>query len=226
MNEPVEALTHKLGYTFQNPALLEEALSHRSVKGNNNERLEYLGDSILNFVIAHALFLQYPQAKEGELSRLRACLVRGETLAAVARELQLGQYIRLGVGEMRSGGHKRDSILADAVEAIIGAVYQDGGMECCQQLVLRWFESRILAVRETPAKDPKTLLQEYLQSRKHELPQYQIVSVEGQDHQQIFTVNCQVKGLKHVTTGQASSRRKAEQQAALNYLQLIQTEKS
>ncbi|HEY6529596.1 MAG TPA: ribonuclease III [Cellvibrionaceae bacterium] len=215
-------LVQSLGYTFTNSDLLHQALTHRSFGATHNERLEFLGDSILNLVIAEALYEKFPSAREGDLSRLRASLVKGDTLAEVARDFGLGHYLRLGEGELRSGGQERSSILADAVEAIIGAIFIDSGFIQAREIVRRWFAKRMsnmsLAFDE---KDPKTLLQELLQGRKKQLPIYEVVDVEGESHAQIFTVSCTVAYLELVTTGVASNRRAAEKEAAEKMLALI-----
>jgi ribonuclease III len=216
------ALAECLGYRFINPDLLHQALTHRSFGATHNERLEFLGDSILNLVIAEALYEKFPAAKEGDLSRLRASLVKGDTLAEVARDFSLGTYLRLGDGELRSGGQERSSILADAVEAIIGAIFLDAGFVQARQIVRDWFKNRMshmsLAIDE---KDPKTLLQELLQGRKKPLPIYEVVGVEGESHVQIFTVSCAVADLASITTGVASNRRAAEKEAAEKMLALL-----
>jgi ribonuclease-3 len=217
----VNRLSRHLGYTFHQQQLLEEALTHRSAPGRNNERLEFLGDSILNLVIAAELFEAYPDAKEGELSRLRANLVRGETLAQLARELELGDRLRLGSGELKSGGFRRDSILADTLEAVFGAVYLDGGFENCRQLILRLYEKHLHKLPATDElKDPKTRLQEYLQARQRALPVYTVLAVSGEAHAQSFTVECSINNsLRTVAAG--TSRRRAEQEAARKALALI-----
>ena len=181
MRAEIETLCQQLDYRFKNPQLLEDALSHRSFRGNkNNERLEYLGDAVLNFVIAAALFRQNIRAREGELSRLRANLVRGETLTDLAKEFELGKYLRLGAGELKTGGAQRKSILADGMEAVVGAIYLDGGFKVCEACILRWYESRLENVETLPdLKDPKTRLQEYLQAKKLPLPIYTILALEG-----------------------------------------------
>ena len=171
MNRPLDRLIRQLDYHFSDPELLDSALTHRSVGSRNNERLEFLGDAVLSFVIASALYRRFPDADEGTLSRLRATLVKGETLAKLARELELGEYLRLGSGELKSGGFRRDSILADALEAVVGAVYLDGGIDEASRLVYALYANRLAAV--TPGanlKDPKNRLQEYLQGRRHALP--------------------------------------------------------
>lgn len=218
----LDNLIEKLQYRFNNVNLLRAALTHRSVHGENNERLEFLGDSLLNCIIAAALFQRYPTAKEGELSRLRANLVKGETLAIVAQEFELNKYIRLGTGELRSGGAQRESILADALEAIIGAIYLDSDFSACEKQVLSWFSDRLsLDSISNNLKDPKTLLQEYLQAQKLPLPLYTIVSIEGEAHAQIFHIECRVPDLNFAATGKGRSRRKAEQEAARKLLVLI-----
>ncbi len=216
MRAELENLCEKLNYRFKNPELLEDALSHRSFRGNkNNERLEYLGDAVLNFVIAAALFRQNINAREGELSRLRANLVRGETLTDLAKEFNLGKYLRLGAGELKTGGAQRKSILADGMEAVVGAIYLDGGFQVCEACILRWYAPRLENVETIPdLKDPKTRLQEYLQAKKLALPVYTILVLEGPAHQQSFKVECQLHGLPNKAIGIGSSRRRAEQKAA------------
>ncbi|MFC0118807.1 ribonuclease III [Pseudoalteromonas xiamenensis] len=214
MKKDVKELYKKIGYEFESPAFLEQAMTHRSYKGQHNERLEFLGDSILSFVIANALYHKFPKAREGDLSRMRSTLVRGQTLAEFGVEFGLGDYLRLGPGELKSGGYRRESTLADAVEAIIGAVFLDSNIETCSQLVLAWYESRLEEI--SPGhnqKDPKTLLQEYLQARKLPLPGYTVIDTKGQAHNQTFTVECIVEGMESIISV-GSSRRKAEQKAA------------
>ncbi|MEJ2669378.1 MAG: ribonuclease III [Gammaproteobacteria bacterium] len=214
MNEFV-GLYRQLGYRFNDNDLLVLALTHRSLHGRqNNERLEFLGDSILNLVVAQALFDAFGQAREGQLSRLRADLVSGASLALVAREIGLGHYIRLGTGELKSGGFRRDSILADALEALIGALYLDAGMEQCRDIVLSWFAERIKGLDLKLPKDAKTRLQELLQSKRLSLPIYQVVSAVGQPHDQTFYVACSVPQMDVVGQGEGGSRRRAEQVAA------------
>lgn len=222
MNHDLQRLSKQLGYTFQDPALFKAALTHRSVRGGNNERLEFLGDSIVNFIIAEALYKLLPTAKEGELSRLRANLVKGEMLAALAREFNLGHYLHLGPGELKSGGFRRESILADAIEALIGAIYLDGGMENCKRCVLTWYSERLQqASLQQYIKDPKTELQEYLQSKGLVLPNYEVLNIEGEAHEQIFHVLCSVAALNLRAEGKGGSRRKAEQDAAQKLLALL-----
>lgn len=222
MPDPLERLGRTLGYSFTSRTLLENALRHRSAGEPHNERLEYLGDSLLNFLVAEILYARYPTAPEGDLSRMRAALVKGVTLAKIANEINLGTYLILGQGELRSGGFRRDSILADALEAIIAAVYLDGGMEPLRVLIDRLF---IEKVNELPPadelKDPKTRLQEYLQGKGIPLPVYTILETRGKVHEQVFRVSCQVEGLEHVTEAEATGRRKAEQAAALRYIELL-----
>lgn len=226
MIKPASELSRRIGHSFTDEALFELALTHRSCGKKNNERLEFLGDSILNFVIADDLFERFPKAKEGELSRLRARMVKGVTLSEVARELGLGDYLRLGSGELKSGGYRRDSILADAVEAIIGAIYLDSNMDTARGFILSWFKERLekLDLNES-MKDSKTRLQEFLQSRRLALPEYELMNVEGEAHAQTFYIDCRVDGLKKVAKGIGNSRRQAEQEAAKNALIDLQVEK-
>jgi ribonuclease-3 len=214
-SERLSRLVTRLEYEFDNPDLLTEAVTHRSAAAVNNERLEFLGDSILNFVIANELYHMYPDSPEGDLSRLRASLVKKDGLAMIAKDLELGDFLILGSGELKSGGYRRDSILADAVEAILGAVYLDGGFEACSQLVLRLYREQLDNIPDlSQLKDPKTRLQELLQARKIALPQYQLLDVSGKAHQQTFVISCEVEELSISTQGRAGSRRKAEQLAA------------
>ncbi len=205
----------RLGYTFKDPSNLTLALTHRSFHKAHNERLEYLGDAVLGMVVAEALYHRFPQQPEGKLTRMRASLVKGETLAQLGQEFELGSLLRLGSGELKSGGHRRASILADAVEAIIGAIYLESGLDTCSSLILNWLDSRIATLDPTEhSKDNKTRLQEYLQGKKQPLPDYQVKDILGKDHDQVFVVECTVSALEGVVTGRGSSRRKAEQQAA------------
>jgi ribonuclease-3 len=208
-------LERQLGYTFKDQELMVLALTHRSFAGRNNERLEFLGDAILNFVAGEALFERFPLAREGQLSRLRARLVKGETLAILARGFDLGDYLRLGSGELKSGGFRRESILADALEALIGAIYLDAGMDAARQRVVAWLTNELesLTLVDTN-KDPKTRLQEFLQSRACELPRYDVVDIQGDPHCRTFVVECQISLLNDKTLGQGASRRIAEQVAA------------
>jgi ribonuclease-3 len=208
-------LERQLGYTFKDQELMVLALTHRSFAGRNNERLEFLGDAILNFVAGEALFDRFPLAREGQLSRLRARLVKGETLAVLARGFDLGEYLRLGSGELKSGGFRRESILADALEALIGAIYLDAGMEVARERVLAWLAGEFegLTLVDTN-KDPKTRLQEFLQSRGCELPRYEVVDIQGEPHCRTFFVECEIILLNEKSRGQGVSRRIAEQVAA------------
>jgi len=208
-------LQRALGYQFSNPELLSLALTHRSASGHNNERLEFLGDSIVNHIIAEALYHRFPKAREGDMSRMRSSLVKGDTLAQVARELQLGDHLQLGPGERKSGGHRRASILADAFEAVVGAILLDSDVEQCRSCVLGWFAPRLEQLtRGTADKDAKTQLQEYLQGRRNPLPEYELLGVLGEDHEQQFHVACRLQKPTLIVEGAGSSRRKAEQAAA------------
>jgi len=208
-------LQEALGYSFHRAALLEQALTHRSFGVPHNERLEYLGDSVLNCVIAAALYDHFPALKEGELSRLRANLVREQTLHELALQLGVGEALKLGEGESRSGGHARPSILADAVEAIFGAVFLDGGFEPARQVILGLFRPLVEAIDlQKPAKDPKTQLQELLQGQGRPLPRYTVLATRGAAHHQTFEVECVISDCALRTTGTGNSRRVAEQAAA------------
>lgn len=218
----LQRLSRRLKYTFNDLSHLKRALTHCSMGSENNERYEFLGDSILNFVIANELFQRFPDYSEGKLSRLRAFLVKGEMLAELAMELELGDYLYLGQGELKSGGFRRASILADALEAVIAAIFLDGGIDSSQQFIQKIFFSRLEdAGLHENLKDAKTLLQEYLQSEKKPLPEYTVLKTEGDEHDQVFYIVCSVPGLKKNTQGFASNRRKAEQQAARLMLQYL-----
>ncbi len=208
-------LERLIDYQFKNQSLLQQALTHRSHGSQNNERLEFLGDGVLNFIIAHQLYQRFSKLSEGDLSRMRAQLVKEPTLGELAVSLNLGDHLRLGEGELKSGGWRRPSVLADALEAIIGAAYLDGGFEAAEQMVIRLF-TPLLEKLDPKAigKDPKSLLQEYLQGRKMELPEYKLVATEGEAHCQTFRVECHIGKLNITTSGEGSSRRAAEQQAA------------
>ena len=221
----LEKLQRRLGYQFEDPERLLLALTHRSHGNQNNERLEFLGDSIVNMVIAEYLYRHFEKAREGQLSRLRARMVKGVTLAEIGREFELGNYLRLGSGELKSGGFRRESILADAVESVIGAIYLDSDFHTCREQILRWFEVRLkkLDLQDTQ-KDPKTRLQEYLQSRQFPLPLYEVISVDGEAHAQTFNVCCALPSLDRKTSGIGSSRRIAEQEAARNDLKQMGVE--
>ena len=217
------ALQRALGYEFADPALLTMALTHRSAGSRNNERLEFLGDSIVNHIIADALYRRFPDAREGDMSRMRASLVKGDTLAELARELQLGEYLLLGPGERKSGGYRRASILADTLEALAGAILLDGGFRRCRECVLGWYEARLAQLASGAAdKDAKTRLQEYLQGRGNPLPEYELLGVSGDDHNQLFSVACRLSKPQLQAQGSGRSRRKAEQAAALSALQSLE----
>jgi len=223
MQKPVSGLMKKLGYQFQQVALLEQALTHRSCKGEHNERLEFLGDAILSMVIAEALYIHFPKAREGDLTRMRSSLVKGVTLAEIAKELELAEFLRLGPGEMKSGGLRRESIQADAVEAILGAIFLDAGIEACKERILSWYGSRLTVIQPGVQKDSKTQLQEYLQGRRLPLPLYEVIDTQGDDHDQIFTVRCTVQGRAPVTAS-GNSRRKAEQDSARILLEQVKND--
>ena len=220
-----KTLTNKIGYQFNDKNLLIQALTHRSAKGMHNERLEFLGDSILGFVIAEALYDKFPKEPEGDLTRMRSSLVKGVTLAKLAMGFGLGEFLVLGPGELKSGGHKRESILEDAIEAIIGAVYLDSNLDVCKQLILTWFKEHLAVIKPGVQKDPKTRLQEYLQGRKIPLPVYDVIDVQGKSHNQTFTVSCQTQLFDDTIITKATSRRKAEQAAAQQVLDRINHDK-
>jgi ribonuclease III len=208
-------LRESLGYQARDGALFAAALTHRSAAGPNNERLEFLGDAVVNLVVAGLLYRAYPQATEGDLSRLRARLVSREPLAAVAAELELGELLQLGPGELKSGGFRRESILADALEAVCGALFLDGGLTAAEAAIAQLLGPRIAALPDPATlKDAKTRLQEYLQARSLALPRYAVERVEGEPHAQTFRVSCAVESLGRCVHGGGSSRRRAEQQAA------------
>lgn len=210
-----ERLQQAVGYRFVQPALLAQALTHRSHSTPHNERLEFLGDSVLNCVIAGELFYRFARLREGELSRLRANLVRQEALHQIAQDLSLGDYLRLGEGELKSGGYTRPSILADALEALIGAIFLDGGFDAAQEALRRLYGDALNALDPTAAgKDPKTMLQEFLQARRIALPKYSVISTQGAAHNQLFEVECVIAAFSIRTTGGGASRRVAEQEAA------------
>ncbi|MGN6513570.1 MAG: ribonuclease III [Lysobacteraceae bacterium] len=216
MAEPTDPAARFGGHAFADAGLLAQALRHRSAGSPNNERLEYLGDALLNLVVAEQLYQRWPRADEGALTRARAELVRESTLAAIARTLDLGARLTLGPGEMKSGGHRRDSILADALEAVIAACYLDAGFDACRALVLPWFEPLLAALPPLAqvGKDAKTRLQEWLQARQKPLPVYALVAEAGEEHARIFRVSCTLESPALATEGEGSSRRAAEQVAA------------
>lgn len=222
----LERLQKKLGYQFHNLDYLTQALTHRSAAAKNNERLEFLGDSILNFTIGKALYDKFPKANEGELSRMRATLVREQTLAIIARQFDLGEYLKLGPGELKSGGHRRESILSDCVEAIIAAISLDQDMATAMAKVQDWYEDLLKNISpDDSQKDPKTRLQEFLQGRKLPLPEYEVLDIKGEAHNQTFRVTCKVINVEEVFIGTGTSRRKAEQNAAEKVLAMIKTKK-
>jgi ribonuclease-3 len=217
-----EGFARKLGYVFDRPELLREALTHRSYGSPNNERLEYLGDAILNCSTAILLFEQFPKLSEGDLSRLRANLVNKQVLFELAQPLGLGDILRLGEGELKSGGHQRPSILADALEAVIGAIYLDGGFSSAQRFVQRLLADRLAATDpDRPGKDAKTTLQEYLQGKRMALPKYSLIETRGEAHEQTFQIECTVPELNVRAQAEGPSRRVAEQQAAALVLEKI-----
>ncbi len=208
-------------------ALLQTALTHRSAGSINNERLEYLGDGILNFIIAAELFEHCPELQEGDLSRMRAYLVKGERLFELATKLKLGEQMQLGTGELKSGGHHRASILADALEAVFGAIYLDGGYDACRRVVLNLYSGHFEHLpKPDELKDPKTRLQEWLQSRQLALPKYKIIKTHGKEHEREFQVACVLPHVDMQIIGKGTSRRKAEQSAASKALENLQTGKT
>lgn len=219
----LQRLCIRIGYEFKQIGVLKQALTHCSAGAENNERLEFLGDSILSFVIANSLYAQFPQHSEGQLSRLRAFLVKGEMLAQIALEISLGDCLYLGVGELKSGGFRRESILADTLEAIFAAIFLDGGIHAAQNTILNLYKSRLEDdVLNNNLKDPKTQLQELLQAQKKPLPQYRLDKIDGEEHDQRFYVTCRVKDLNLSSQGEGPNRRKAEQEAALELLRVLQ----
>lgn len=215
-------LSKILSYSFNDAALLETAVTHRSYDSKNNERLEFLGDSVLSLVISNELYSRFPDCNEGALSRIRASLVKGETLSELAKDINLGEYIKLGSGELKSGGFRRASILADVFEAVIGAIYLDGGITQAENFILSQFEARLKKIDpDEVSKDPKTQLQEYLQARGLQLPIYEVISVTGKSHDQTFTVEGRVDNVRQVVKGKGKSRRYAEQQVAQKILELL-----
>lgn len=222
MNNSLVKLTAALGYTFRQESLLQQALTHRSHGAQHYERLEFLGDSVLNCSIARALYDAFPQQPEGALSRMRANLVKQDTLADIATRLRLGDYLLMGEGELKSGGFRRPSILADALESVIGAIFLDAGFEDARTTVLRLFEPVIAAIdTNVSGKDAKTQLQEWLQGRRQPLPDYQLADTKGEAHDQIFIVSCRIFALGITALGQGKSRRAAEQEAAMAVLKQV-----
>ena len=222
MDKAERWLEKTLHYRFDDASLYLRALTHRSAAGRNNERLEFLGDAVLDFVISEAVFNLRPDADEGDLSRLRSSLVKDTSLAEIATQIGLGEHLILGSGEKKTGGHRRESILADALEAIFGAVFLDSGFRAAREMIERLFAERLSNLPDAgDLRDPKTRLQEWLQGRKLALPQYELRDVTGKDHKQKFTVSCTVTELSQETEGIASSRRKAEQKAARDMLEIL-----
>jgi len=223
---PDGPIERRLGYQFGNASLLKQALTHRSHGAPHNERLEFLGDGLLNFVIARLLFQNFTALPEGDLSRLRAGLVNQQALSELAASLSLGDHLRLGEGELKSGGFRRPSILADALEALIGAVYLDGGFAAAEKVLTELFRPLLTAIDpKESGKDPKTRLQEYLQGRRLGLPQYSIISVEGEAHEQHFHVECAIPELSIHSRGAGPTRRAAEQEAARSAYELAAAHK-
>ena len=213
-------------HTFTNKKLLDIALTHRSVGSDNNERLEYLGDAILGFIIAEYLYINFTEAAEGDLTRLRAMLVKKETLALIARENSLDKKIRLGTGELKSGGWRRDSILANTLEAIIGAIYLDSNIEECRVIINKLYEDHFKLIDPKDVrKDPKSLLQEYLQSRKKSTPIYEVIKEKGSSHNPEFTIGSKIELLDEIVTATGNSKRKAEQEVAAKILHLLDAKK-
>lgn len=211
----LSAFSERIGHTFEDAAMLRRALTHRSFGADHNERLEFLGDSVLNCAIACELYRRFPHLSEGELSRLRANMVNQPTLAAVALQLRIGDCLRLGEGELKSGGRQRPSILADALEAVLGAVFVDGGFEAAHQVIRQLFGTRLESIDpRASGKDPKTLLQEYLQGHRIPLPRYSVTATSGEAHEQIFEVECAIAELDIRVLGTGTNRRSAEQDAA------------
>lgn len=209
-----ERLLKSIGYVFKDESLLKIAVTHRSHSAKHNERLEYLGDAVLNMCMAEELYKQFPHAREGDLSRMRANLVRGTTLSELGVELEIGEHLRLGPGELKTGGHRRASILEDTMEAIIGAIYLDAGLEPCREILLGWFAARLKGLDvNANSRDHKSTLQEWLQGRGHPLPEYELIKTEGDDHDQTFYIKCSSDG-GVFAEGIGKSRKSAEQKAA------------
>ncbi len=223
-NLPTKWLARKLRYKFSDKDLFQAALTHRSAGSENNERLEFLGDAILGFLVAKNLYNAFPEVSEGALTRRRAALVCRESLSLVAMEIGLGDQIRLGSGELKSGGYRRDSILADSFEALLGAIYLDGGLQPATEIIDQLFDRRMRELPGVELKDPKTRLQEYLQSAGHDLPAYEIVEKLGEAHNQTFKVTARVEALKLTGEGTGSSRRRAEQGAAEDILNKLEND--
>ena len=222
MNKAERWLEQTLQYRFENAELFQQALTHRSATNQNNERLEFLGDAVLDFVVSELVYQVRPQATEGDLSKLRASLVKDESLAELALELGLGEHLILGSGEKKTGGHRRESILADALEAIFGAVYLDSGFDAVREVIARVYEQRYVDLPDVEdLRDPKTRLQEWLQGRGMALPIYQLVDESGKDHKKRFTISCSVVEKSLVSEGESTTRRKAEQKAARKMIEQL-----
>ena len=218
----LERLQNRIGYTFSDQSLLSQSLVHHSFGMHNNERMEFLGDSILNFIVAEALYTKFPAANEGELSRLRARLVRQETLAQIARDFQLGEFLTMGPGELKSGGFKRDSILSDALEAVVGAMLLDSNVEVVITRVNNWFTHRLAKLSTNDLqKDAKSTLQEYLQGEGESVPEYVLIKVLGKSPNQEFEMECRCAMLKTPAISTGTSTKRAEQNAAAMALQLL-----
>lgn len=221
MNKAESWLEKMLQYRFQNAELFQQALTHRSATGQNNERLEFLGDAVLDFVISEAVYRLNPTKPEGDLTRLRASLVKEETLAELALDMQLGEQLIFGSGEQKTGAHRRESILADALEAIFGAVFLDQGFIAAKAVIERIYAQRLRDLPDVAERDPKTRLQEWLQARKMGLPDYEVVAVSGKQHLQRIAVTCTVQEKSATTNGESTTRRKAEQKAARKMFALV-----
>jgi ribonuclease-3 len=218
----LDLLLKHLNYNFTQPAFLHEALTHSSAGTPNNERMEFLGDALLGFVIATALYHQYNTANEGQLSRLRSRLVNRETLTLLAKDIDLGEYLHLGIGELNSGGKNKNSTLSNAMEAILAAVYLDGGLDAATRLILHLYKERLYEkLPEQNIKDSKTKLQELMQARANPLPEYEVIEISGSQHQQWFKVCCRISNYSNTTEGSGSTKRSAEQQAAQKMLAII-----
>jgi len=222
LNKAINWLDKELQYSFTNIDLFNQALTHRSASKENNERLEFLGDAVLDFVVSEKLFILRPNASEGDLSKLRSFLVKETTLAALALELGLGEHLILGSGELKAGGFRRESILSDALEAIFGAVFLDQGFDAARKVINHLYSGRYSKLPELcDLRDPKTILQEWLQERKMPLPSYELSQILGKNHEQLFLVNCSISGESISTQGKSTTRRKAEQKAAQKMIKLL-----
>ncbi len=226
MTQDLDKLYRLINYTFKNPALIQQALTHRSKTKAHNERLEFLGDSVLGCVIAEALYHKYPHEDEGILSLLRMYLVRGKTLTDMAKHFELGEFMSFGVGELKSGGHKRSRLLEDAFEALIGAIYLDSDFITAKNCILAWYDEKLNALNiEEHTKDPKSRLQEYLQAAIHMPPHYEVINITGEDHDQTFTVEVSLGSLNQCYRAQGKSRKQAEHGAAKAALKAINNKK-